>query len=115
MQSPLNARPVVGAERADVVGDVLNVGEVDLPVAEDYGVIGEAGLRRPSEIEDDFEKLVAVFSIYQSFRDPWREFFNNFLQVGLNPLLHLVFSYTSGSIEFRTCSHASSKHRTMKT
>ena len=88
MEGAFDAGPVVGPERADVLGDVFEVGMVDLPVAEDNGVIGEAGLRRASEVEDDFEKLVAVLSIYESFGDPGREFFDDLFEVGFNPLLH---------------------------
>ena len=73
---------------------------VDLPVAEDNGVIGEAGLGRPSEVEDDLEKLVAVFPVYEFFRDPRREFFDDLLEVCFNPLLHLACDYTS---EFAGC------------
>ena len=95
VQRPLDARPVVRPERADVLRDVFEVVVVDLTVAENDGVIGKPRLRRPSEIENDFEKLVAVFPVYQPFRDPGRELFDDLLKVCFNPLLHLVCSYTS--------------------
>ena len=88
MQGSLDTCPVVGPERADVSCDEFDIGVVDLPVAEYHGVIGETSLGRSSEIEDNFQELVLVFTVYEPFCNPWREFFDHFLQVGLNPLLH---------------------------
>ena len=88
VQRPLDARPIIGPERADVLRDVFEIVVVDLAVAEDDGVIREPRLRHPSEIKDDFEKLVAVFPVYQPFRDPGRELFDDLLEVCFNPLLH---------------------------
>jgi hypothetical protein len=55
MERPLDPRPVVVAERPDVLHDVADIRLGDLPVEQDHLGVGEARLRRASEVHDDLD------------------------------------------------------------
>src|SRR5205085_3688227 len=65
VQRPLDARPVVVAELAHVVGDVLEVGCGHRAVREKDLATGHARLGLAAEVENDLEQLARVGALVQ--------------------------------------------------
>ena len=60
VERPLDAGPVVVAERPDVLDDVADVGLRDLALQERDLAVGEARLGPPAEIEDHLDQRLLV-------------------------------------------------------
>ncbi len=60
VQRPLDAGPVVIAELADPVGDVVEVGRGHRPVGEEHLPPGHPGLRLAPEVEHDLQQLGGI-------------------------------------------------------
>ena len=99
VKRPLDPGTVVLTKRTDVVGNVPNVRTVNLLTTQDYALIGESPLRGPTKIENYFQELVFVLSIYERLGDTRRQLVDNHLQIGFNPLTHLAYVRTSVSNE----------------
>jgi hypothetical protein len=60
VERPLDPRPVVVAEDADVLDDVGDVGLVDLSLEQRHLAVGEARLRPAAQVEDDLDHVLLV-------------------------------------------------------
>ena len=73
VERPLDAGPVVVAERADVLDDEGDVGVGDLALEEHHLRIGEAGLGPTTEVHDDLDQRLAILEPVHGLDDLGRD------------------------------------------
>ena len=65
MQRPFHTRPVVAAEMADAVHNVLQIGAAHRRIIQHHIAVGKARLRRPAQIQDNLQQVVQVLPFPQ--------------------------------------------------
>ena len=86
VQGAFHPRPVVAAEVADAVHDVLQIGAAHRRIVQQHIAVGKAGLRRPAQIQDNLQQVVQVFPLPQRRQQLGRQRRQQLLQFILGQL-----------------------------